>query len=683
MKKLMKALAAIMLTVAVVVAAGCQKDPENGGGNNNGGNGSGNGSGGGNNGGGNSGGGTSEGVYLGVIGFNDDLKTKTIGLLDASSESAYTNFISGLEMRDGTVLYHADNKALDWLQNATLPSQLFNVSLVTFTDGLDNGSTMLNNSYNTPSDYLNAVSDRIRNDRVGGKSITAYSIGLRGNDVTDNTSFQQNLQKLSSSPSNYFEVSNWEEAKQRFRQIAIQLYNETTTINAEVKIPGGKADGTIIRITFDNVSNANASSQYIQGTYYRENGKGKLKNVIYQGLQSSSGAEVVSDRQDGIFYWYSFAELKLPNGNPFANTSNMNMWYNLANSDWQPESEFTPEAYSDINVNRKSAVAVLVLDCSSSLGSDFNNMKEAAIEFVQLLNDYGNSDNGGGNGGGVDTQTYTITTSANPADGGTVTGGGTYNEGVSVTLRADANTNYTFDHWQDGSTSNPRTITVTASATYTAYFTYGGGGSGNGNANGHAYVDLGLPTGTLWATCNVGATTPEGYGNYYAWGETTTKSTYNWSTYRYCNGSSTTLTKYCNSSSYGNNGFTDNLTTLQLSDDAASANWGGDWRMPTEAEWVELMNNTTVTWTTQNGVYGRKFTASNGNSLFLPAAGYRGDGSLYDAGSRGLYWSSSLCTNPGCAWNLYFYSGSCHMNFNYYYRYCGLSVRAVLSASKN
>ena len=399
MSKFAKAIAAIMLMLAVICTA-CTKDPENGGGNNNGGNGSGNGSGGGNNGGGNSGGGTSEGVYLGVIGFNDDLKTKTIGLLDASSESAYTYFISGLEMRDGTVLYHADNKALDWLQNATLPSQLFNVSLVTFTDGLDNGSTMLNNSYNSPSDYLNAVSDRIRNDRVGGKSITAYSIGLRGNDVTDNTSFQQNLQKLSSSPSNYFEVSNWEEAKQRFRQIAIQLYNETTTINAEVKIPGGKADGTVIRITFDNVSNANASSQYIQGTYYRENGKGKLKNVIYQGLQSSSGAEVVSDRQDGIFYWYSFAELKLPNGNPFANTSNMNMWYNLANSDWQPESEFTPEAYSDINVNRKSAVAVLVLDCSSSLGSDFNNMKEAAVEFVKLLNDYGNSDNGGGNGGG-------------------------------------------------------------------------------------------------------------------------------------------------------------------------------------------------------------------------------------------------------------------------------------------
>lgn len=305
--------------------------------------------------------------------------------------------------------------------------------------------------------------------------------------------------------------------------------------------------------------------------------------------------------------------------------------------------------------------------------------------FTTVENSGGNGGSGGGNGGGgEESQTYTITTSASPADGGTVTGGGTYDEGVSVTLRAAANTNYTFDHWQDGNTANPRTITVTSNASYTAYFSYNGGGGGGstGDANGHAYVDLGLPSGTLWATCNVGATTPEGYGNYYAWGETTTKSTYNWSTYRYCNGSSTTLTKYCSSSTYGNNGFTDNLTTLQLSDDAARANWGGDWRMPTKAEWEELKNNTTVTWTTQNGVSGRKFTASNGNSLFLPAAGYRRGGSLFNAGDNGHYWSSSLYTDdPYYAWGLSFDSDPYYMGS--YYRYCGLSVRAVLSASKN
>ena len=193
----------------------------------------------------------------------------------------------------------------------------------------------------------------------------------------------------------------------------------------------------------------------------------------------------------------------------------------------------------------------------------------------------------------------------------------------------------------------------------------------------HAYVDLGLPSGLLWATCNVGANAPEEYGDYFAWGETTPKDTYNWGTYQYCNGSSSTLTKYCNNSSFGYNGFTDDLTTLLPEDDAATANWGSGWRMPTKAEFEELYNNTTVTWTQQNGVNGRLFTASNGNSLFLPAAGYRYGGSLYDAGSDGYYWSSSFYTeNPYYAWRLGFYSGYAWVSG--FYRYNGYSLRPVL-----
>ena len=195
----------------------------------------------------------------------------------------------------------------------------------------------------------------------------------------------------------------------------------------------------------------------------------------------------------------------------------------------------------------------------------------------------------------------------------------------------------------------------------------------------HEYVDLGLPSGLLWATCNVGATAPEEPGDYFAWGETEPKDTYDWSTYQYCNGSYNTMTKYCQNSSYGYNGFTDDLTTLEPSDDAATANWGGEWRMPTKAEFEELYNNTTVTWTQQNGVNGRLFTAANGNSLFLPASGYRDGSSLYYAGSRGNFWSSSLDTDKsGFAWELYFNSD----NYGMYYRYrdYGRSVRPVRSA---
>ena len=208
-------------------------------------------------------------------------------------------------------------------------------------------------------------------------------------------------------------------------------------------------------------------------------------------------------------------------------------------------------------------------------------------------------------------------------------------------------------------------------------------GGGGGSYGDHAYVDLGLPSGTLWATCNVGATTPEGYGDYFAWGETQPKDTYNWITYAYAtvdaDGDLQTLTKYNTSAYYGT---VDNLTVLQPGDDAATANWGSGWRMPTHEQWQELYQNTTNTWTTRNGVNGRLFTASNGNSLFLPAAGYRWDGELYFAGGLGLYWSSSLTTDsPGDAWLLGFLSDYTSVDSSG--RYYGRSVRAVRSASQN
>ena len=203
-----------------------------------------------------------------------------------------------------------------------------------------------------------------------------------------------------------------------------------------------------------------------------------------------------------------------------------------------------------------------------------------------------------------------------------------------------------------------------------------------GRAHINDYVDLGLPSGTKWATCNVGADSPEDYGDYFAWGETTPKDTYDWSTYQYGDGSSSTLTKYCNNSGYGYEGFTDDLTTLLPEDDAATANWGPDWRMPTKAEWQELLDNTTVTWTTQNGVSGRLFTAANGNSLFLPAAGYRDNSSLYNAGSDGFYWSSSLDTDhPFHAGDFAFKSDGCNMYGNT--RFYGFAVRPVCSSGQN
>jgi uncharacterized protein (TIGR02145 family) len=182
-------------------------------------------------------------------------------------------------------------------------------------------------------------------------------------------------------------------------------------------------------------------------------------------------------------------------------------------------------------------------------------------------------------------------------------------------------------------------------------------GRNTGTLNGHEWVDLGLPSGTKWATCNVGANNPEDYGNYFAWGETTTKDVYIESNYKYYKGNSISyfLTKYCNNSSYGYDGYTDTLTILEAIDDAATANWGSGWHMPTKEEMEELFRYCPWVWTTKNRVNGIKFTGTNGNSIFLPAAGNVSDHELFFDGTDGYYWLPLVSTgNAHCGYSFFF-----------------------------
>ncbi len=203
---------------------------------------------------------------------------------------------------------------------------------------------------------------------------------------------------------------------------------------------------------------------------------------------------------------------------------------------------------------------------------------------------------------------------------------------------------------------------------------------------GHEYVDLGLPSGTLWATCNIGASAPEEYGNYFAWGETTTKKKYTWSTLKYAECDDTQYVyswsvKYSKYNFYSELGIEDDKTTLERTDDAATANWGSDWCMPTYAQFLELEDECIWTWTTQNGKNGYVVKGPNDKSIFFPASGYYDDTDLNDVGSMGYYWSSSLGT-PAATMNY-----SLCMNFSsdrVFYRegedrYKGFSVRPVRS----
>lgn len=191
----------------------------------------------------------------------------------------------------------------------------------------------------------------------------------------------------------------------------------------------------------------------------------------------------------------------------------------------------------------------------------------------------------------------------------------------------------------------------------------------------HEYVDLGLPSGLLWATCNVGADSPEDYGDYFAWGETTPKDNYDLSTYKWSNDDCTILSKYNTKSLYGT---VDNKTVLELEDDAAHVNWGGDWRMPTYDELVELKENCTWTWTTQEGKNGYRVTGANGCSIFLPTAGFYYEKKLNGADTIGAYWLSSLHSDyPTNAYYLYSIPES--VSISSYYRYYGQPVRPVRS----
>lgn len=176
-------------------------------------------------------------------------------------------------------------------------------------------------------------------------------------------------------------------------------------------------------------------------------------------------------------------------------------------------------------------------------------------------------------------------------------------------------------------------------------------------------IDLGLPSGTLWSCCNVGADAPESYGRYYAWGETTEKDVYDWSTYIHCDRSSSTCYDLGS-----------DIAGTQY--DVTHVKWGGSWVMPSKEQQDELCNNCTYTWTTMNGINGGQFTGPNGGTIFLPAAGGRWRESLNNAGSRGYYWSSSQDpSSSDQAYYLHFYSGSAYLNLSN--RLNGFPVRPV------
>ena len=332
-------------------------------------------------------------------------------------------------------------------------------------------------------------------------------------------------------------------------------------------------------------------------------------------------------------------------------------------------------------MRKKRFLLVAMLFAALSLGfvsCDDNKGNEPDDPQGEQTEQGGSTENNGGEETPTPEEpvTFTLTLLSSNEAMGTVTEGGTYDKDAKVIIEATATKEaYMFVKWSDGNTENPRTLTMTENLTLTAEFDY-------------AYVDLGLPSGLKWATCNVGADSVHHYGNYYAWGEVEPKEVYSWSTYKFMDSSINDkkgINKYTVADGqtegvwYDSEGnfIGDNKTTLEKEDDAAAVNMGGSWRMPTSAEQDELRTKCTWTWTTLNGVNGYNIVGSNGNSIFLPVAGRRYDSDLSSAGSYGFYWSSSLYRYHYSSIADVLYLFSDNMIWNYFDRYYGQSVRGV------
>ena len=604
-------------------------------------------------------GGTQSGLYLGIIGFNEALYYYPIRKLNMDTLDGFNSFIDGLGQKNTTLLYYSIKEAIRTLQVANYPHNISSASIVTFTDGEDDGSAYYEKFPGNDEAYLSDVNSRLYEEKVAGLPLSAWTIGLKSSDAEFHyDKFLRHLQQLSRPESNGVIEDDMSAVNRAFERIAQELIQSFSIYNVRVNM-AGKADKTKVRITLDNVSTPDASSKYIEGFFDMYNDC--LYDVSYHGLSCSSGTRVQGNAS-GTRVTFDFSDIRLDDNSEIRREW-IKLWiWDEAYNNWQPKSETDPLEEPTVEIVKESAVVLLNLDCTTSLGGKFATLKTHAKSFIYKLCQAAYDA----------SQVSSVTLSKSSLN---------LYEGDVSTLTATVRPSTATERSVTWSSSDESVVTVTQTGRVTAVspgtatvkvMTKDGGYSATCQITVlPAMVDLGLSV--KWATRNVGASSPEEYGNYYAWGETFAKSNYDWSTYKWCKGNYTTLTKYNTDSDYGT---VDHRTVLDLSDDAAHMNWGSKWRMPTEEEWFELRNKCTWTWTRQGGKNGYKVIGSNGNSIFLPAAGCCVGSVLYDAVSCGYYWYSSLNTGePNLALRMYFNSGGVYWSGNN--RYGGESVRPV------
>ena len=324
------------------------------------------------------------GVYLGVIGYNQTLNAMDMTALDTISAVGVNDFVAALTSQPGRILYYSVDQAINTLKSAKYPRNLQNVAVVTLTKGVDQGSLMMTDKYDTEAQYADAITARLANERIYGQPIKSYTIGLMNDNIKDANQFRNNLYALASDSAKAAEVTEMEQVTPCFEKIAEELVGRNMSETLTLIVPG-VGSGTRIRFTLDDVDSetVNDSQIYIEGTFSLKSRS--LVDVIYSGMTCNAGDSVAASSTDGMFVNMVFDGIQLDNEETI-DKNKIQEWYWIEDqSVWEASTEFSAERLPEVDSVYASTLVMLLLDCSSVMDDCFAEMQDAVSTFIDRL----------------------------------------------------------------------------------------------------------------------------------------------------------------------------------------------------------------------------------------------------------------------------------------------------------
>lgn len=326
------------------------------------------------------------GIFMGIISFNDEINNLPITALNQYTEPMFINFVDNMEMKNATLLYYAVDQAITTLGQPEYPDNLSNAVIITFTDGLDQGSLAMAPEHLTSRNYAQYLSERIASTKIQDVPLQTYTIGLKSGDVADDELFMLNLESLSSKPENALEVADIDGVQEELAKIYEELNKQTSQRVVSMTVPM-MSHGDTYRFTLDSTVDADKvedSEIWIEGVF--DITDNSLNSIKYHGLTSSSGEKITAER-NGVYITFTFNDCRDEEGEILEIEKDaIDQWTYISSSNtWQHNVENDKDGKINIEDIRTSAAIMFVLDCSRSLDELFPVLKETANTFIDRL----------------------------------------------------------------------------------------------------------------------------------------------------------------------------------------------------------------------------------------------------------------------------------------------------------